>query len=79
MSRIGKKPVVTPAGVTANIEGQTLTVKGPKGTLSMKLLDDLVVVRVVLKTAAGVDGAGEAEAVQLTHELAGGVDLLFQR
>jgi large subunit ribosomal protein L6 len=42
MSRIGKKPVVTPAGVSATIEGQTLTVKGPKGTLSMKLLDDLV-------------------------------------
>ena len=42
MSRIGKKPVVTPSGVTATIEGQTLTVKGPKGTLSMKLLDDLV-------------------------------------
>ena len=42
MSRIGKKPVVTPSGVTASIEGQTLTVKGPKGTLSMKLLDDLV-------------------------------------
>ena len=42
MSRIGKRPVPTPAGVTATIEGQTLTVKGPKGTLSMKLLDDLV-------------------------------------
>ena len=42
MSRIGKRPVVTPAGVSATIEGQTLTVKGPKGTLSMKLLDDLV-------------------------------------
>ena len=42
MSRIGKRPVATPAGVTATIEGQTLTVKGPKGTLSMKLLDDLV-------------------------------------
>jgi large subunit ribosomal protein L6 len=42
MSRIGKKPVATPAGVTATIEGQILTVKGPKGTLSMKLLDDLV-------------------------------------
>ena len=42
MSRIGKRPIVTPAGVTATIEGQTLTVKGPKGTLSMKLLDDLV-------------------------------------
>ncbi|WP_294121490.1 50S ribosomal protein L6 [Sphingomonas sp.] len=42
MSRIGKRPVATPAGVTATIEGQTLTVKGPKGTLSMQLLDDLV-------------------------------------
>ena len=42
MSRIGKKPVAVPAGVTANIEGQILTVKGPKGTLTMQLLDDLV-------------------------------------
>src|SRR3569623_2997723 len=31
-----------PSGVSANVEGQTLTVKGPKGTLSMQLLDDLV-------------------------------------
>jgi large subunit ribosomal protein L6 len=42
MSRIGKKPVAMPTGVTASVEGQTLTVKGPKGTLSMQLLDDLV-------------------------------------
>jgi len=42
MSRIGKKPVAMPSGVTANVEGQTLTVKGPKGTLSMALLDELV-------------------------------------
>ena len=42
MSRIGKKPVPVPSGVTATVEGQTLTVKGPKGTLSMPLLDDLV-------------------------------------
>jgi len=42
MSRIGKKAVAMPAGVTASVEGQTLTVKGPKGTLSMKLLDDLI-------------------------------------
>ena len=42
MSRIGKKPVAMPAGVSATVEGQTLTVKGPKGTLSMQLLDDLV-------------------------------------
>ena len=42
MSRIGKKPVAIPSGVTASIEGSTLTVKGPKGTLSMPLMDDLV-------------------------------------
>ena len=42
MSRIGKKPVAMPSGVTASVEGQTLTVKGPKGTLSMALLNDLV-------------------------------------
>jgi large subunit ribosomal protein L6 len=42
MSRIGKKPVAMPSGVSAEVEGQTLTVKGPKGTLSMQLLDDLI-------------------------------------
>ncbi len=41
MSRIGKKPVPMPAGVTATTEGQTLTVKGPKGTLSMQMLEDI--------------------------------------
>lgn len=39
MSRIGKKPVAIPAGVTANIDNGTLSVKGPKGTLSMGLSD----------------------------------------
>ena len=42
MSRIGKKPIPMPSGVSATVEGQVLTVKGPKGTLSMQLLDDLV-------------------------------------
>ncbi len=42
MSRIGKKPVPMPSGVSAEVEGQTLTVKGPKGSLAMALLDDLV-------------------------------------
>ena len=42
MSRIGKKPVPVPTGVTANLEGQTLSVKGHKGTLSMTVLDELV-------------------------------------
>ncbi|WP_338445002.1 50S ribosomal protein L6 [Pelagerythrobacter marensis] len=42
MSRIGKKPVAIPSGVTATIDNGTLTVKGPKGTLSMGLVDEVV-------------------------------------
>jgi large subunit ribosomal protein L6 len=42
MSRIGKKPIPMPSGVSASIESGMLTVKGPKGTLAMQLLDDLV-------------------------------------
>jgi large subunit ribosomal protein L6 len=41
MSRIGKKAVVLPSGVTANIEGQTVKVKGPKGALQLVLHDDI--------------------------------------
>jgi large subunit ribosomal protein L6 len=41
MSRIGKKPVAMPAGVTATTEGQILSVKGPKGALSLQMLDDV--------------------------------------
>jgi large subunit ribosomal protein L6 len=43
MSRIGKKPVPLPAGVTANISGQTIEVKGPKGNLSFKATDDVTI------------------------------------
>ncbi|MBK5957885.1 50S ribosomal protein L6 [Rhodoplanes elegans] len=43
MSRIGKKAVPVPSGVTANIEGQTVKVKGPKGALQLVLPDDVVV------------------------------------
>ena len=41
MSRIGKRPVSIPSGVTADIQDGTLSVKGPKGTLSMSLADDI--------------------------------------
>jgi len=37
MSRIGKKPVAIPGGVTAQIDIGVLSVKGPKGTLAMGL------------------------------------------
>ena len=41
MSRIGKKTIPIPAGVTATAEGQMLSVKGPKGTLSLQMIDDI--------------------------------------
>ena len=41
MSRIGKKPVALPKGVTASVEGQTVKVKGPKGELSVKLVREV--------------------------------------
>jgi large subunit ribosomal protein L6 len=41
MSRIGKVPVPLPAGVSASIEGSELAVKGPKGTLTMQMLEDI--------------------------------------
>ncbi len=41
MSRIGKKPVALPSGVTAEIKGQTIEVKGPKGTRSFTATDDV--------------------------------------
>jgi large subunit ribosomal protein L6 len=43
MSRIGKKPVTVPKGVTAKVDGQTVTVKGPKGELSITLINDVTV------------------------------------
>ena len=39
MSRIGKKPVPVPAGVTINLSGQNVSVKGPKGELKMVLAE----------------------------------------
>lgn len=41
MSRIGKRPVALPDGVSAEITGQELAVKGPKGTLSLTMFDDI--------------------------------------
>ena len=41
MSRIGKVPVPLPSGVTASSEAGILTVKGPKGTLTMPMMDDI--------------------------------------
>ena len=41
MSRIGKKPISLPSGVSASVSGQTVEVTGPKGTRSFKATDDV--------------------------------------
>ena len=43
MSRIGKAPIEIPAGVTVTVNGDNVTVKGPKGELSQKVNPDLTV------------------------------------
>jgi large subunit ribosomal protein L6 len=43
VSRIGKKAVPVPTGVTANVDGQNVRLKGPKGELSFTLTDDVTV------------------------------------
>lgn len=43
MSRIGKKPVDLPSGVTASVSGQTVEIKGPKGVRTFKATDDVTI------------------------------------
>jgi large subunit ribosomal protein L6 len=43
MSRIGKKAIAIPAGVTLTLEGQTVTVKGPKGQLAWTVVDEILI------------------------------------
>jgi len=45
MSRIGKQPVPVPAGVDVTIDGQNLSVKGPKGTLQLAVAEPIAVSR----------------------------------
>jgi large subunit ribosomal protein L6 len=53
MSRIGKKPVAVPAGVTATVAGQKVTMKGPKGELAFTCPEQIK----VAKTGEGVEVA----------------------
>lgn len=43
MSRIGKKPITIPAGVTVSVKDSVVTVKGPKGTLTQEVDRDIIV------------------------------------
>ena len=66
MSRIGKKPVAVPAGVTATVAGQKVTMKGPKGELAFTCPD-------LIKVAKTVDGieVGLAEDTKQARSLWG--------
>ncbi|MCY1361287.1 hypothetical protein D9M69_479480 [compost metagenome] len=57
--------------VVGDAHGQLLVLR--------QLLDHLVIVRVILETAAGIDGTGQAQAIEFAHELTGRVDLILQR
>ena len=43
MSRIGRMPITIPAGVDVKIDGNVVTVKGPKGTLTQQIHPDMIV------------------------------------
>ena len=57
MSRVGKRPVAIPSGVTASVEGQTVKMKGPKGQLQFVVHDDVEVKldKNIVKVAPRVD------------------------
>ena len=59
MSRIGKKPVELPSGVSASLSGQTIVVKGPKGELSFTATDDITVK--VLDSEVSVEPRGKSK------------------
>lgn len=67
MSRIGKRPIPVPSGVTATVDGQTVTIKGPKGTLTRTLRPE---VSVVLQDGVlNVDRKGNDKTTRSLHGL----------
>jgi len=59
MSRIGKKAVALPSGVTASVSGQSIEVKGPKGTRSFTATDDVTLL--VEENAVKVEPRGKSK------------------
>lgn len=85
MSRLGKLAVAIPDGVTVSVDGQTVTAKGPKGELSVALVDEVT----IAETDAGiavkpVDESRQARAAwgmsrTLVHNIVTGVSTGFER
>ncbi|HEX8117036.1 MAG TPA: 50S ribosomal protein L6, partial [Pyrinomonadaceae bacterium] len=62
MSRVGKKPVAVPSGVTANVDGKTVRMKGTKGELSFVVPEEVVVA--MDDGAVKVDPRDESQAAR---------------
>jgi large subunit ribosomal protein L6 len=84
MSRIGKRPVAVPSGVTANVDGQTVKMKGPKGQLQFIVHDDvdvkfengqvMVAPRSETKRARSLYGTARAQIANLVEGVTKGFE-----
>ena len=84
MSRVGKKPVAVPSGVTATVTGQTVRMKGAKGELSFLVPDEVTVAldngavavnpRDETKTARAKWGMSRAQVANLVEGVAKGFE-----
>ena len=83
MSRIGKKPIVIPQGVEVSIDGNKITVKGPKGTLTEEFLncvsiakeENNIVVTLLDKSKANIHGLTRT----LVQNMVTGVSVGFEK
>ena len=69
MSRIGKNPIEIPAGVEVKIEGNTVTVKGPKGTLTETFLDCVNIAQEENQIKVSIDNESHGNIHGLTRTL----------
>lgn len=83
MSRIGKNPIIVPQGVEVIIDNQTVTVKGPKGTLTQEFLPAVNIVReedkIVVTVASEKDGNLHGLTRTLINNMVIGVTQGFEK
>ena len=83
MSRIGKSPIAIPAGVEVKIEGNTVTVKGPKGTLTQEFLRCVNIAQEENEIKVAIDNEmhGNIHGLTrtLTHNMIAGVTNCFEK
>ncbi|MCA0425206.1 MAG: 50S ribosomal protein L6 [Proteobacteria bacterium] len=85
MSRVGKKPVTIPAGVTHKVDGQTVSVKGPKGELSFRVHDEVAitvdgnVITVAPRSQSKIARTNWGTARAMINNIANGVSKGFEK